>query len=407
MPLLSKNSLHIILVIICAGVFFSCTKSNDKLPDLREKYSFTDTRPFGTYTAYRIFENIYPEKFINLNTKPFSKFYNSTHFDSASFYFSISNKFYVTEEDAQSIIDFVYDGNTAFISASVIDTVLMSKIFSRQENSEWLAFLSGKRFMKTTVHLLPDEYSERDSFSYYYRPFVNYFSEIHGDRGRITGYNDKGKPNFMVFFWGKGRLYLHCEPRALSNYFLLTGSNYLYMKQIMQMMNKQPGNVFWDDYYNKINYRADDESFSTFSAIMKHPALAMAFWIALALLILYVLFGIKRKQRIVPVINPVQNTSIAFTEAVAGLYLTEKNNKNIADKMIGYFNEFIRTHYFLQVHGGNQDFITALSKKSGVDFNHVESLYRAMQRVSAAETVNDFELLSLNEQVQHFYKKRN
>ncbi|MFN8247216.1 MAG: hypothetical protein U0T56_12660 [Ferruginibacter sp.] len=40
---------------------------------------------------------------------------------------------------------------------------------------------------------------------------------------------------------------------------------------------------------------------------------------------------------------------MAFTETIARLYLQKKDNKNIADKMIMYFNEFIRTHYFLPV----------------------------------------------------------
>ncbi len=133
----------------------------------------------------------------------------------------------------------------------------------------------------------------------------------------------------------------------------------------------------------------------------------MAFWIALDMLLLYVLFGMKRKQRVVPVIEPVQNTSIAFTEAVAALYLAEKNNKNIADKMIGYFNEHVRTHYFLNVSAGNKDFINSLSKKSGVPLESVQALYNAMEKIGVAYDVSDFELLSLSEQIQLFYKKRN
>jgi len=356
-----------------------------------------------------MFENAYPDKYIGINRKPFGKFYSNTHFDSASFYVNISNKFYTTEEDAQSIIDFVYEGHTAFISASMIDSVLLTKIFGRQENPDWLAVLNGNKFKRTSIKLLPGVYEQApDSFSYYYLPFVNYFSEIHSDRGRITGYNQNNNPNFIVFFWGKGRLYLHCEPRAFGNYFLLTGNNHLYLKQILEMMNAEPGNIFWDDYYNKINYKEqEDGSFSTFSAIMKHPALAMAFWIALAMLLLYVLFGMKRKQRVVPVIDPVQNTSIAFTEAVAALYLAEKNNKNIADKMISYFNEHVRTHYFLNVHAGNTDFITSLSKKSGVPMESVQALYNAIEKIGSATDVSDFELLSMGEQIQLFYKKRN
>lgn len=368
-----------------------------------------DTRPFGGYTAYRIFENAYPDKYIGINRKPFSKFYSSTHFDSASLYINISNKFFLTDEDAQSIIDFVYEGHTAFISASMIDSALLTKIFGRQENADWLAVLNGNKYKQTSIKLLPNVFNQApDSFSYYYLPFVNYFSEIHSDRGRITGYNQSNNPNFIVFFWGKGRLYLHCEPRAFGNYFLLTQNNHLYLKQILEMVHARPGNIFWDDYYNKINYKQhDDKSFSTLSAIMKHPALAMAFWIALAMLLLYILFGMKRKQRVVPVIAPVQNTSIAFTEAVAALYLAEKDNKNIAEKMIGYFNDHVRTHYFLTAHAGNNDFLTSLSKKSGVPLESVRALYNAMEQIGSSDEVSDFELLSLSEQIQLFYKKRN
>ena len=392
------------ILFFLAGILLSCKKKS-ALPDLKERYGFADTRPFGADIAYRMLHNIYPDKFITVNKKSFSKFYKNTHTDSASFYINISNRFYTSEADAQDLVDFVYDGNTAFIAASIIDSVLLSKIFCRQENVSSQAMLINKKYTHTKLSLLPDAYSVQDSFSYYYLPFTNYFSEIHAERGRITGYNQQGKPNFMVFFWGKGRLFLHCEPRAFSNYFLLTQNNHLYMKQIMQLMSSKPGNIFWDDYYNKINYKeTGDKSFSSLDAILKHPALAMAFWISLALLLSYILFGGKRKQRIVPVINPVQNNSIAFTEAVAGLYLSEKNNKNIAEKMISYFNEYIRTRYFLHMHGANDAMITTLSKKSGVEPGKVQTLFKMMQQIPLAYEVTDVELLSLNEQIQYFYK---
>ncbi len=405
---MNKNLPYIVLLFLLAGSLYSCNGFKKDLPDLRERYGPMDTKPFGANTAFQMLSNIYPDKSIIFTKKAFSKFYNETQFDSASLYINISNKYFVNGADAQSLLDFVYDGNTAFISASQIDTNLMGKIYSRQLTGDFSNVFAPAKYRRTSVSLLPDDFSTLDSFAYYYRPFSGYFSEIHGDRGRITGYNDEGKPNFMVFFWGKGRLFLHCAPRAFSNYFLLTGSNHLYLKQIMQMMNDRPGNIFYDNFYNKKNFRQDDDrSFSALDEILKHPALAIAFWISLALLLLYIFFGGKRKQRIVPVIEPVKNTSIAFTEAVAGLYLSEKNNKNIADKMISYFSEFIRTRYFLHLHAPHKDFATALSKKSGVEAEHVQSLYNTIQQVGLAQDVSDFELLSLNEQIQLFYKKRN
>lgn len=179
------------------------------------------------------------------------------------------------------------------------------------------------------------------------------------------------------------------------------------MKQLMQMMSKDPGNIFWDDYYNKINIKEEKpQSMSAIRTILEQPPLAMAFWIVLLMLLCYILFNGKRKQRIIPVIKPAENTSIAFTQAIAGLYMAEKNNKNIAEKMITYLNEHIRTRYFLNGQVINNNFISTLSKKSGVPFDAVASLYNAIQQVQLSEELSDFELLSLNEQIQEFYKKR-
>jgi ABC-type taurine transport system substrate-binding protein len=124
------------------------------------------------------------------------------------------------------------------------------------------------------------------------------------------------------------------------------------------------------------------------------------------MLLLYVLINGKRKQRIVPIIPPTQNTSVAYTEAVAGLYMVEKNNKNIADKMITYFNEHIRNRYFLHIYASNEDQVSLLSRKSGVAADQVKELYEHIQFISRTNQVTDTELLTLNMHIQNFYKNR-
>ena len=398
---------YIFLFALLPVILTGCRKKN-AIPDLKERYQHTDTKPFGGYTAHALLSEIYPDKFISTTSKPFAKFYADTHIDSFSFYINISNKYFTSENDAQAIIEFVTEGNTAFIAASVIDSSLMQKVFSKQANSQWMPNVTGNRYKNTKLYLLPDEFSQQDTFSYYYMPFRNYFSQIDADMGRIVGYNENNKPNCAVFFIGKGRLYLHCDPRAFSNYFLLTANNYAYMKQLMQMINEQPGNIFWDDYYNKINYKKQEgNSASALGFLLQHPPLATAFYILLLLLLCYLFFNGKRKQRIIPVIQPLQNTSITFTQAIAGLYLAERNNKNMAEKMITHFNDFIRTRYFLNTQAVNKNFTASLSKKSGVSPEAVQSLYNAIEQVQLSQNLSDFELISLNDQIQEFYKNRN
>jgi hypothetical protein len=138
---------------------------------------------------------------------------------------------------------------------------------------------------------------------------------------------------------------------------------------------------------------------------MKHPPLAAAFWLSLIMLALYLAFGSKRRQRVIPPRKPNENTSVTFTETIGRLYLQKKDNKNIAEKMITYFNEHVRNSYFLNTNVVDDEFITTLSRKSGVDRGAVESLYRAMQHAHQSAAVDDYQLLSLNQQIQHFYKK--
>jgi hypothetical protein len=248
------------------------------------------------------------------------------------------------------------------------------------------------------------------AYSYYYFPFRNHFFNIDSSNTRVIGYNEDHKPNSIVHFYGSGKLFLHCDPRAFSNYFLLKEENYKYLQNSLAYSFTEPDHLYWDDYYNKLRYRKErnnDKEFSTFSEIMKHPALAWAFWIALALLSVYILFGGKRLQRIIEQRKPNENTSVTFTETIGRLYLQKKDNRNIADKMVTYFNEYIRNKYFLNTNSVNEDFITALSRKSGVQRDKVETLYRNIAGIHSSGDVNDYQLLSLQEQIQNFYKNRN
>jgi len=385
----------------------SCSPKKTGLPDLRERYGLSNTLPFGAYTAHQILQNIYPTQEVKLSNKKFATFYNDMDIDSGSLYINISNKYLAGEEDASALLNYVYNGNTAFIAAENIDSTLLFRLSTVITSDPWMDIIDGVLFKKTSISLLPDELSEKDSFSYFYMPFSNYFSASDGDKSRITGYGKNGNANFLVFFWGKGRLYLHCEPKAFSNYFLLTGNNYLYMTQIMQMIEEKPTAIYWDEYYSKINFKDNNQNdASAIGALLKQPPLANAFWILIILLILYILINGKRKQRVVPIIEPIENTSVAFTEAVAGVYMAEKNNKNIADKMISYFNEHIRSRYFLHMYAENNDQVSLLSRKSGVSTEQVKALYEHIQFINNANEVSDTALLTLNQRIQNFYKNR-
>lgn len=378
----------------------ACKQPNTGLPDLKESYVYTDARPFGGAVAYTMLKNAYPKNTIEIGKKEFAENYN-LHYDTSAIYINLSKNYYTSVRDAQSLLDFVYKGNTAFISAENFDDSLMNKLYCKKVSDyvnpgyENLQKVSTRYNNKIALY--------KDSFSYFYLPFTNYFDSINNSYARVVGYNKNGKTNMFAFLWGKGRFYFQCEPRAFSNYFLLSNNNYKYMQQALQMLPAYPQNVYWDNYYAKKNYaNGNNKNGSSLSEIFKNPPLKTAFWIVVALLLLYILFNSKRRQRIIPIEKPTENTSIAFAEAIAGLYLSKKDNKIIADKIITYFNEHVRTKYFLNINVNDSTYADVLSRKSAVSYEKTKELSNIIININTSLKVSDEQLLQLNGLVERF-----
>lgn len=95
---------------------------------------------------------------------------------------------------------------------------------------------------------------------------------------------------------------MHTEPRAFGNYFLLKAQNIQYVKQSFGLIQNLPSAVIWDDYYRRRLVRPENEPKSGLGILLQYPALRWAFWLLLGLFVLFLLSGLRRKQRIVPIL---------------------------------------------------------------------------------------------------------
>ena len=411
------------LFLVLAAMLFFAGCSNDegggasrKMPDLRESYSHKDKKPFGTFLAYRQLEEMFYRNNVRDEKRNFEdswKFIGDTN----CVYINISQSLYTTDEDVDAIMSFVKEGNDAFFAVQQFDENLLQKLDCK---TTWTSpdtyNFALKPYRTTGVRMKEEGVGDGPLYQYFYVPFGYHFASYNSANTRVLGVNQYGQPDFLVVFKGKGRIFVHCDPRAFTNYFLLQKNNYEYLQKAFGYLRAYPDHVYWNNYYVTIRSReqaesrrnnrsGDDESFSSVSEIMKHPPLKAAFWLTLLLLALYILFTMKRRQRIVEMVKPNENTTVTFTETIGRLYLQKKDNKNIADKMITYLNEHIRNKYFLNTNVVNKEFMSTLSRKSGVPYENVETLYRAIQHAHQNPELNDYQLLSLNEQIQGFYKK--
>ena len=397
-----KSFLYIASILLIGMGVASCGSSDPELPSLEETYSKKDKEPFGAYVFHRQVEQYYYNNSINPVKRNFESFWNAAE-DTSAVYINISKNLFLSRADLTSMLSFVYRGNSLFISSNRIDKALLDTLGCAVKQESYDEFFPEMKY--TSLSLNDTIYHDTAVYQYFYLPFYNHFSKINKDDAVVLGKNSYG-PNFIVLFYGRGRFYLHTEPRALSNYFLLQKDNYNYFKNIFSFTPASPEHVYWDDYNNKINFRQSEGNKSSLSVLLQYPGMAWAFWLLLLFGFLYILFGGKRRQRVVPLIAPNKNTTLAFTETIGRLYLQKKDNRNIADKLITYFMEHIRNQYFLNTNHLDDSFIATVARKGNHSQEKTATLFSTIRNIQQSGQISDEDLLSLNQQLEHFYKNK-
>lgn len=407
MKLFLKYNL-LLLAVIC---FCSCGQNKKKLPSLTESYRRTDKLPFGSFIAYKGFASEFPDYWINIAEKPFDKTWKDLKNESTntySLYFLVTKNLILSVDEVNAMIEYIKAGNDLFISADYVDEKLLDAISCTiNRKGEIISEVNGK-MNDTYVSMFYGKDFSPSKYSYYYFPFLNYFNSYDASITRVLGVNELNLPNYIVIFSGRGRLYLHLAPRIFSNYFLLTKDNYHYFESVTAYLRFNPQYIYWDAYYKEFsstrnkNSLKNGDNFSSLEVIKKNPPLLWAFYLALAALLLFVFFNIKRKQRIIEVIKPNKNSTVAFTETIGRLYLQHKNNKNIAEKMITYFYEYLRKKYFINTAVITPEFIHSLAGKSGVNEKETKELFKLINRILRQDEITDEELLELNLKIENF-----
>jgi hypothetical protein len=408
----------IFFFLFLSQLLISCEQGKRMLPSLNESYRKSDKQPFGSFVAYREFRHLFNDRYVETVTNPFDEEWNNIKDYSDdkkySLYVLIAKNLFLNYTEVNAFMDYVKAGNDLFISADYVDSRLLENINCNTERLGEIADETRGIMHETKVSMYFGDDFNSPAYGYYYYPFLNALSGYDTSFARVLGVNEINTPNYVILFAGKGRIYLHVAPRIFSNYFLLTGDNYKYFENVISYLRSDPKNIYWDEYYKNTNSsrrknknsRDSEDHFSTLSVINQHAPLLWAFWLAITGLLLYIIFNIKRKQRVINIVKPNANTTVTFTETVGRLYLQKKNNSHIAEKMITYFYEHVRKKYFIGTAIINDEFINSLSGKSGVSKEKTQQLFSLIERIQSDENVDDTELLLLNKEIENFYKNQ-
>jgi hypothetical protein len=360
-----------------------------------ENLSKDEKAPYGTFILYQQLKDIFPLASINSYRQPVYNQVNNFA-DSNTAYLLVEPELKMGKEDLNELLTYAATGNYVFMAAEHFSKLL----------TDTLKFNTGRRFDisgkdSVTINFTNPALRADSSYRFTAMTLGGYFDKVDTAKGIVLGENHRKDVNFIKIPYGQGAFFIHAAPLCFSNYFMLTAGNASYTAKALSYLPRQVKQIYWDEYY-KLGPEGSD---NPFRFILSNAWLRWAFRTGVFTILLFILFEMKRKQRVIPVIEPPRNSTLDFVQTVGSVYFNQHNNKNIALKKINYFMEFVRSVFYVSTSQLNDEFILVLAKKSGVSENETGQLVSLIHEINDSEQITDQALVLLSNRIDSFYAK--
>jgi hypothetical protein len=376
-------------------VFIFLSKSKEH--DWSLTFSHLSKEPYGTYALHSLIP-------VQLNTDEVISSYKTIYElkDSIQPHENIlimSSRFEPDAEDTKALLALVESGANAFISSGYFSGLFADTLGLATGDSFFQGKNSFTKADSASLHFVSPVLDTTRSFTYMRANIHSYFRKIDSVNAMVLARNDFYQPVTVRIEKGKGTIILNCTPIIFTNIYLLANQNHEFVSSSLSYL--PPQRTIRTEFYHVGRM----EAATPLRFILNNEPLRWAYYISIITLLLFMIFEAKRKQRIIPVIKPLTNTTLEFISTIGNLYYQRGDHKNIADKKIQFFFDYIHAHYFMTTIQRGDLFISTLARKSGVAEQTVKQLMEVINRIISRDKIKQDELESLNSLLEKFYKK--
>ncbi len=419
--------LVLVLLLIATALYW--TNSGRQRYSWYENYRPDNRDPYGAYIAHELLRNYTHNKALHdLDKRVAVALPKTADTTGNANYVFVGEAAYFDSADVQRLSRFMEAGNRVFVSSQVIPFSLLRQVHDTLCNAFMLNRLRYDKNYDTLVNLnLTHPQLQRkkgwaferiDQFKRvgyewsYFSDTATNCTEI--DQRIITlGTLDTEYVNFVKINFGKGQLLLHTTPLVFANITLLDSQRLQYAEKVWSHLH-QSGDVYWDTKSQVAQSVAENlnnpdrhgNNLSTDSPlryILSQPALTWAWYLFLASVALYFFFAAKRRQRIIEVLKPKRNASLAFLRTIGSMYFARGNHAAIGAMQFRDFQQFARERYRLQGREWNDEQLATLAQRSGIQAADIDAIMQADTLLQNEMTDKALEKLYLR--LQDFYKR--
>lgn len=395
-----------------------------------ESYTSGDKIPYGAYVLYDQLDELFGEEVESVKVDPVSFLKNHKEETNANYIF-INNYLGFDRTEMDDLLEFADRGNKVFVSTQSVTGAFGDSL--KLESNPYYSY-----YEEDTVRVrLNNPLFENRSYIYQkgssYRHFVSYdttrttvlgevlpFEPVKGYLKNIFGEEfgseqdstesiienqiEKSKSrqvpqaNFIELKVGDGAIYYHLNPIAFTNYYMLQKGKEQYVSEVFSYLNDGP--VYFDDY-GKSGRRVVS---SPLRFILTNAALKWSWYITLGAVLLYFIFKAKREQRAIPVVNPLENSTVEFTKTIGNLYFQSGDVSGVIHKKINFFLQKLRSKYFVNTEKMDAVFIQRLSVKTDVPQEQTKDIINYITHLRNKPVHSDYELKQLNKKIDAFFK---
>jgi hypothetical protein len=393
---MKKDWKYIAYLVLAVGIYLGIKLTAPREFNWNITYHHQDKNPFGAYALNEVIRDVFKNKdFKQSNLTPYELLDSSNQ--SINF-LSLSTSFSPGEEDANALLTSIKNGGHAFIGAHYFsgpfaDSLGISTSDYFFENANFEYFNEEDTSQLTFTH---SGLKSELKFVYPRKNIHNYFSEYDSTNTFISAINDLDLPVLIKVNHGKGALFLCSTPLVFTNIYLLHESNYIFAENAFSLLPNRA--THWSEYYQMGRMEIQ----TPLRFILTTEPLEWAYYCTLLSILVFMIFEMKRKQRIIPIMKPLTNTTLEFVGTIGNLYYQSKDHKDIAEKRISFLLDQLRTKYGFSIHHLSEESTQLLASKSGNSIEKVNELIESIEHIRGKQQITEAELIILNNRIEHF-----
>lgn len=175
-----------------------------------------------------------------------------------------------------------------------------------------------------------------------------------------------------------GSLFIVSTPLFFTNYGVLDPVGCSYLMRLMTEIADRP--IVRTIAYSKTATELRIEA-SPMRVFFAHRSLKSAYYLLLFTLLLFCVFKARRRQRVIPVVEPPRSRQLEFAQLIGTLYHQRGDNADIVRKKYQMFAEQVRSRLHADIfdHSADSHNIPMIARHTGIDADTIAANLRRLR----------------------------